>query len=104
MESNSVWQVLFVPAAEEDFKSFDKGLQREIFKQIKKIQKDPANIGQHLFGDLVPLRKLYFDRKNYRIVFEINEKAQKIIIWGIGARAKSEIYETVKQRLALFKH
>ena len=49
--------------------------------------------------DLTGYRKMYFGKKAYRIVYEIQRQKLLILIIGIGKRERAEIYKEVARRL-----
>ena len=49
--------------------------------------------------DLTGYRKMYFGRKAYRIVYEIQRQKVVVLIIGIGKRERAEIYKEVARRL-----
>ena len=49
--------------------------------------------------DLTGYRKIYFGKKGYRIVYEIQRQRLVILVIGIGKRERAEIYREVARRL-----
>ena len=49
--------------------------------------------------DLTGYRKIYFGKKAYRIVYEIQRKRLVVLVIGIGKREREEIYREVARRL-----
>jgi len=76
-------------------------VQIHFTKALKKILKSPE-LGQELSNknnqNLSGLRKIYFDNKRYRIVYEIIENEVLIYIVAIGKRDKMEVYVKAAER------
>ena len=70
-------------------------------KTLKKILKSPE-LGQGLGHknnlDLTGLKKMYFDNKRYRVVYEVLESEVIVHIIAIGKRDKMEVYEKARER------
>ena len=96
------YKVEFHPDAAKDFDELDGSLKKLAAKQIDKIAENPE-IGEppgKKFGiDLTGYRKMYFAKKQYRIVYDIRKKTITVWIVGIGKREKFEVYEMVAKRL-----
>lgn len=96
------YRVEFHRAAAEDFKDLDGSLKKLAADQIEKIAKHPElgeSLGNRRGIDLTGYRKMYFNRKQYRIVYEIIEQTKLVTILGIGKREKFEIYEMISKRV-----
>ncbi|MCX6403324.1 MAG: hypothetical protein NT032_05350, partial [Actinobacteria bacterium] len=74
---------------------------RLVTKKIIEIAKAPY-VGKSLHGDLLNFRKIKVGNNHWRIVWRVYESEKRIeysVVWGVGARAKEEIYKTVKKRI-----
>lgn len=49
--------------------------------------------------DLTGYRTIYFGKKGYRIVYEIQRQKLVVPLIGIGKRERAEIYKEVARRL-----
>lgn len=95
------YKVEFLPDAKDDFDRLDGSLKKLAAKQIDKIRENPElgePLGKRQDINLSGFRKLYFSKKQYRIVYEIQENIITVLIVGIGKREKLEIYHMVAQR------
>lgn len=97
-----VYEVKFLPEAAREFEALDGSLKKLAAKQIDKLAEKPElgePLGKRLGIDLTGYRKIYFGKRGYRIVYEIQRQKLVILIIGIGKRERAEIYREVAQRL-----
>jgi len=91
----------FHPEAEKELAKLNHSVQILFTKTLKKILKSPE-LGQELGNknnlDLTGLKKMYFDNKRYRIVYEVLESEVVIYLIAIGKRDKMEVYEKAVER------
>lgn len=82
----------------------DLQIVREVFKKMLLLERSPS-AGKPLLGALVGFRKLVVGDRDYRIVWrETTDDAHQPVldiaeIWAVGARADSEIYDEMTQRV-----
>ena len=96
------YKVEFLPEAAREFAALDGSLKKIAAKQIDKLVERPElgePLGKRMGIDLTGYRKIYFSKKGYRIVYEIQRQRLMILIIGIGKRERAEIYREVAQRL-----
>lgn len=96
------YKVEFLPEAAREFEALDGSLKKLAAKQIDKLAERPElgePLGKRMGIDLTGYRKIYFGKKGYRIVYEIQRQRVVILIIGIGKRERAEIYREVAQRL-----
>jgi len=97
-----VYEVKFLPEAAREFEALDGSLKKLAAKQIDKLAEKPElgePLGKRMGIDLTGYRKIYFGKRGYRIVYEIQRQKLVILIIGIGKRERAEIYREVAQRL-----
>jgi len=91
----------FHPDAKKELAKLDHSVQILFTKTLKKILKSPE-LGQDLGHknnlDLSGFKKIYFDNKRYRIVYEMIDQEILIYIVAIGKRDKMEVYAKAAQR------
>ncbi|MDI6793564.1 MAG: type II toxin-antitoxin system RelE/ParE family toxin [bacterium] len=88
--------------AEQDFDRLDTAVQKQALIQFEKLIKSPElglPLGKKAGLDLTGYRKLYFFQKKYRIVYKLNEKNKKVVIFAIGKREDMKVYREVIKRL-----
>jgi mRNA interferase RelE/StbE len=82
------YQIELTPAAQRQWKSFDKQMQRQLFAHVTSFADNPRPNGvEKMKGedDLYRLRS-----GNYRIIYTINDKRLLVLIVRIGDR--KEVY------------
>ena len=91
----------FHPEAKKELEKLNHSLQILFTKTLKKILKSPE-LGQDLGNKnnlhLTGLKKMYFDGKRYRVVYEVVESEVLVYIIAIGKRDKMEVYEKAGER------
>jgi len=96
-----IYAYKFHPEAEAELAKLNRSVQILFTKTLKKIVKSPE-LGQDLGNknnlDLTGLKKIYFDNKRYRIVYEIVESEVVIHLIAIGKRDKMEVYHKASER------
>ncbi len=96
------YRVEFLPEAAREFDALDGSLRKIAAKQIDKLAETPElgkPLGKRMGIDLTGYRKIYFAKKGYRIIYEIQRQKLVILIIGIGKRERAEIYREVAKRL-----
>ena len=96
------YRVEFLPEAAQEFEALDGSLKKIAAKQIDKLAEKPElgeALGKRMGIDLTGYRKMYFGKKSFRIVYEIQRQKLLILIIGIGKRERAEIYKEVARRL-----
>jgi len=91
----------FHPDAKKELAKLNHSVQILFSKTLKKILKSPE-LGQDLGNknnmNLTGLKKMYFDNKRYRVVYEVIENEVIIHIVAIGKRDKMEVYGKAGER------
>ena len=96
------YRVEFLPEAAREFEALDGSLKKLAARQIEKLVERPElgeSLGNKMGIDLTGYRKVYFGKKGYRIVYEIQQQRLIVLIVGIGKRERAEIYREVARRL-----
>lgn len=96
------YKVEFLPEAAREFDALDGSLKKIAAKQLDKLAERPElgePLGRRMGIDLTGYRKIYFGKKNYRIVYEVRKQRLVILVIGIGKREREEIYREVSDRL-----
>ena len=92
----------FHPDAKKELAKLNHSVQILFSKTLKKILKSPE-LGQDLGNknnmNLTGLKKMYFDNKRYRVVYEVIDNEVIIHIVAIGKRDKMEVYEKAGERV-----
>ena len=94
----------FKASAFKEWQGLDGSLKVEVGAKLLKIAANPLAgepLGHRHGMNLSGLRKMYVDRKRIRIVWRVEGNVVTIVtIFGIGPRAKGEIYRLVAQRFS----
>jgi len=92
----------FHPEAKKELAKLNKSVQILFTKALKKILKNPelgVDLGHKHNFDLSGCKKMYFDHKRYRIVYQIIENEVVIYLIAIGKRDKMSVYEKASERV-----
>ena len=91
----------FYEEAEKDLSKLNNSIKKLFVKKLSQIIKNPE-IGKDLGNKnnlkLSGLKKVYFDNKKYRIVYEIKENEIIIHIIAIGKRENMKVYKEAAKR------
>lgn len=102
--------VRLVDEAIDEFLKLDNHQQRLVFSGIKKIARDPVQIGKDLGNrgkgkdrqKLVNFKSVRIDKSNIRIIWTVPKDGQDYIdiaiIAGVGPRSEEEVYTVVASR------
>ena len=92
----------FHPEAEKELAKLNRSVQLLFTKTLKKILINPElgiDLGNKNNLNLSGLKKMYFDHKRYRIVYQILEEEIIVYIIAVGKRDKMEVYEKANERV-----
>ena len=91
----------FYEEAEKDLSKLNNSVKKLFVKKLTQIINNPE-IGKDLGNknnlNLTGLKKVYFDHKRYRIVYEIKENEIIIHIIAIGKRDNMKVYKEASNR------
>ena len=68
------WKVELLPEAQQDFNNLDGSVRKSVLKQLVKLEKDPSygdTLGNKAGINLDGYFKLYADKKQIRIIYEV---------------------------------
>ena len=92
----------FHPEAKKELESLNKSIQILFTKKLKQILNSPEigiKLGNKNNLNLTGLRKVYFNSKKHRIVYNIIENEVMIYIVAIGQREAMEVYKKASSRI-----
>jgi len=96
-----MYKYKFYEEAEKDLAKLDNNTRILFAKKLKQIIENPE-IGKDLGNknnlNLSGLKKVYFDNKRYRIVYQIIEDEIIIHIISIGKRDNMKVYKQASER------
>jgi len=91
----------FHKEAERDLSKLNNSVRQLFAKKLRQILKNPE-IGKDLGNKnnlkLSGLKKVYFDNKRYRIVYQVKEKELIIYLIAIGKRDNFKVYKDASSR------
>ena len=91
----------FYEEAEKDLSKLNNSVKKLFVKKLTQIINNPE-IGKDLGNknnlNLTGLKKVYFDHKRYRIVYEVKENEIIIHIIAIGKRDNMKVYREASNR------
>jgi mRNA interferase RelE/StbE len=102
------WTYEYTDAAQKDYDSLDKGIQRQVDKLIERVAENPLPKNEGGYGNplgskngknLTGLMKIKLLKAGIRVVYKLvrNDDVMKIIV--IAARADSEVYNIAEKRI-----
>ena len=92
----------FHPEAKEELKKLNHSIQLLFTKKLKQIVLTPEigiKLGNKNNLKLVGLKKVYFNNKKHRIVYEIIEDEVVIYIIAVGKREDMDVYKKASNRV-----
>lgn len=103
-----MWQVQYLPEAQEDLRKLDGSQRLLVRKAIQKVAQNPLSTDEGGYGkplgskgstDLSGFLKIKLRGAGLRVVYKVirNESGMLVII--IGARADDEVYEEAQRRI-----
>jgi len=96
------YNVVLKIEADDDLLSLSYTQKIMIFKQFKKLETSPElgiPLGKKAGYDLSGYRKMYANKKQFRIVYKIVEDKIIIEVIAIGKRDDMEVYKKASQRI-----
>ncbi len=90
----------FRPQAAKEWKKLDKGVRDQFQKIIKRRLLEPRIESSRLSGNLEGLYKISLKKVGYRLVYEVDDGAQVILVTAVGRRANKEVYLEASKRSA----
>ena len=91
----------FHPEAKEELKKLNNGVQILFTKKLKQILNTPEigiKLGNKNNLKLTGLKKVYFNNKKHRIVYETVEDKVMIYIVAVGKREGMDVYKKADSR------
>ncbi len=92
----------FHPKAQQELEKLNKSIQILFTKTLKKILKSPElglDLGHKNNLDLSGLKKMYFDNKRYRVVYQVLNDEVLIHLIAIGKRDNMDVYKKANERV-----
>jgi mRNA-degrading endonuclease RelE of RelBE toxin-antitoxin system len=87
MESNAVWAVKVLPAAQREIDDLDDSARFEALEAITDLEEDPFPAGSILLRGYTDLHRLRFYRDQFRVVYTVSEKQRRVIVERVRTRS-----------------
>ena len=94
------WKVELVPEAQNEFNALDGSVKKQVLKQLVKLEQNPnygTPLGNKAGINLDGYFKLYADKQQIRIIYEVIEDVIKVI--AIDKREDMEVYRIALKRI-----
>ncbi len=92
----------FHPEAKKELQKLNNSIQLLFTKKLKQVLKFPEigeNLGNKNHLNLSGFKKVYFNNKKYRIIYQIIENEILIHIIAVGKRDDMEVYKKANKRI-----
>jgi len=92
----------FHPEAKEELKNLNNSIQLLFTKKLKQVLNTPEigiKLGNKNNLNLTDFKKVYFNNKKHRIVYEIIEDKIMIYIVAVGKREEMDVYKKVNSQV-----
>lgn len=102
------WHIKYLPEAQKDIEKLDGSQRILVLKAIKKVSTNPLPnsqggygkaLGNHNNTDLAGLFKIKLKKSGLRIVYQLIQLEDEMVIVVVGARADDEVYNKAEQRI-----
>ncbi len=103
-----IWDLIFLPEADDDFNSLDRRQKIIVDNAIKKIQTNPLPQSEGGYGkplghkkgrNLTGFFKIKLKGEGIRIVYRLIKIKTKMLVVVIGLREDEEVYEIAAKRM-----
>lgn len=107
-----IWEIEFLPEADQDMARLDGAVRNQVFKGIQKVSKNPLPKQQGGYGkplgnkdgtDLTNLMKIKFRDIGIRVVYKIIRENTVMKIVVVSARSDEKVYSEAAKRRKKYK-
>lgn len=107
-----IWEIEFLPEADQDLAKLDGAVRNQVFKGIQKVSKNPLPKQQGGYGkplgnkdgtDLTNLMKIKFRDIGIRVVYKIIRENTVMKIVVVSARSDEKVYSEAAKRRKKYK-
>lgn len=92
------YELHFHPLALKEWKKLDKELQNQFKKILKRRLEEPHIFAAKLSGDLKDCYKIKLRQSGYRLVYQVNDHAMKVLVVTVGKRENNHVYDSASER------
>ena len=102
------WNVVYLPEAEKDYRSLDRGQRLVVNKAIKKVKENPLPqeeggygkpLGHKHGANLTGYLKIKLRGEGIRIIYKLVRTKTQMLVVIIGMREDEEVYEIAQRRI-----
>jgi mRNA interferase RelE/StbE len=94
-----MYRVEFRPIAAKEWKKLDKSVSNQFLKILNRRLVEPRIESARLSGDLDGMYKISLQKVGYRLVYEVEDDPQIVLVIAVGKRANKEVYMEASKRL-----
>lgn len=91
------YKLLFLPQALKEWEKLKNTIQAQLKKKLKERLENPHIPKDRLHG-FENVYKIKLRTLGYRLAYEVQDEAIKVIVLAVGVRDKERIYELLGQR------
>ncbi len=93
-----MFQLRFEPTALKEWKSLDKGVQRQIQAVLARRLQEPHVASARLSGNLAGRYKIRHQKSGYRLVYQVLTESQEVVVLSVGKREDKTVYLAAAKR------
>jgi mRNA interferase RelE/StbE len=93
------YQLKFLPAALEEFKTLDGSIRSKFKKLLEKRLDEPHVPGGELRGDLKGAYKIKLRKEGYRLAYLVQDEELVVVVIAAGKREDGQVYEAAAKRM-----
>ena len=97
-----IYKIVLKEEADDDLSCLSHSQKILIYKQFEKLKTSPQlgiSLGKKLGYDLTGYKKMYADKKQLRIVYQIVDDEIIVEVIAIGKRNDMEVYKKASDRI-----
>lgn len=98
-EESKVYDVMLVKESLKEWNNLNSKVKILFTKKLNKVVNNPFIDNNRLSDKLSKCYKIKLNRENYRLVYEIREQKIVLIVWAVGKRERSKVYNAAEKRL-----
>ena len=95
----STYRLKFLPQALEEWNALDGSVKEPLRKALKKRLLQPHLPGSELHGDLHTCYKIKLRKQGYRLVYQVDDGVQVVLVVAIDKREDLAAYRAAIHRL-----
>lgn len=93
------YKVMLVKESLKEWDKLNSKVKKLFEKKLSKVVKSPFIVNNKLSNKLSNCYKIKLNREGYRLVYEVREQKIIMIVWAVGKRERSKVYDDAEKRL-----